>query len=376
MGIFGLVAPMAWAQSAYYVYQAEAVNGSCVYPSSATAGSAPITRLIGDDVLAESAYAGRPVTALSATLYNYAGNFVSFRPLFRFWQANGTISPLSGLPGPGTYYSQGSNVGFRTSILTLAPKAMETVEFAVPAATLSVPATRFWAAIGFDNGSNSAGFADANELNGLGVMPGTPNIGSSGAGFFRSSLATDLLGVSNPAGTFEASNLAIGVGIAGQDFHGTIFLNDVVSPMAQSRSITISAKSGNTTLATKTLTFSGEAVSQRFWITVPAELPSGASNPVRFEVSGQPFLRNTALSSVPVPPSANPASINLGSIALTNGDVDASGEVDAVDIDEVIAAFGQIFPGGANPFADVDCSGEVDAVDIDIVIANFGAVDN
>ena len=62
----------------------------------------------------------------------------------------------------------------------------------------------------------------------------------------------------------------------------------------------------------------------------------------------------------------------LPAIQLTNGDVDGSGEVDAADIDRVIANFG--FVGVSN--SDVDGSTEVDAADIDIVIANFGATDN
>ncbi len=53
------------------------------------------------------------------------------------------------------------------------------------------------------------------------------------------------------------------------------------------------------------------------------------------------------------------------------GDVDGSGEIDAADIDVVIANFGVL--GGP---ADVDVSGEVDAADIDIVISNFGSSDN
>lgn len=59
-------------------------------------------------------------------------------------------------------------------------------------------------------------------------------------------------------------------------------------------------------------------------------------------------------------------------VNLQNGDVDNSGEVDAVDIDLVIAEFGSVT--AVNP--DVDGSNEVDAVDIDIVIANFGGVDD
>ena len=58
---------------------------------------------------------------------------------------------------------------------------------------------------------------------------------------------------------------------------------------------------------------------------------------------------------------------------LVNGDVDESGEVDAADIDAVIAAFGNTNPPPT--LVDVDGSGEVDAADIDLVIANFGATD-
>ena len=57
---------------------------------------------------------------------------------------------------------------------------------------------------------------------------------------------------------------------------------------------------------------------------------------------------------------------------MQNGDVDNSGEVDAVDIDQVIADFGLT----TDINSDVDVSGEVDAVDIDIVIANFGGVND
>ncbi|MCC6686088.1 MAG: hypothetical protein IT205_03745 [Fimbriimonadaceae bacterium] len=64
-------------------------------------------------------------------------------------------------------------------------------------------------------------------------------------------------------------------------------------------------------------------------------------------------------------------------VILQNGDVDASNEVDAADIDEVIAHFGENTGGG--PYfrpADLDGSTEVDATDIDIAIAHFGDVEN
>ncbi|MBL8059099.1 MAG: hypothetical protein JNK63_00110 [Chthonomonas sp.] len=59
--------------------------------------------------------------------------------------------------------------------------------------------------------------------------------------------------------------------------------------------------------------------------------------------------------------------------SLQNGDTNSSGEVDAADIDDVIAAFGSTDPGIPQ---DLNGSAEVDAADIDIVIANFGAVDD
>ncbi|MBL8059350.1 MAG: hypothetical protein JNK63_01395 [Chthonomonas sp.] len=56
-------------------------------------------------------------------------------------------------------------------------------------------------------------------------------------------------------------------------------------------------------------------------------------------------------------------------VNMLNGDVDLSGEVDAADIDLVIANF-----GGSNTQSDVDGTQEVDAADIDLVIAYFGSV--
>lgn len=58
-------------------------------------------------------------------------------------------------------------------------------------------------------------------------------------------------------------------------------------------------------------------------------------------------------------------------VLLPNGDPDQSQEVDATDIDLVIANFGATTT--AATLGDLDGSGEVDAVDIDVCIANFGA---
>ncbi|MBL8059620.1 MAG: hypothetical protein JNK63_02765 [Chthonomonas sp.] len=58
-------------------------------------------------------------------------------------------------------------------------------------------------------------------------------------------------------------------------------------------------------------------------------------------------------------------------LLLSNGDIDLSAEVDAADIDLVIANFGMTNVDGIG--GDADLSNEVDAADIDVVIANFGA---
>lgn len=68
--------------------------------------------------------------------------------------------------------------------------------------------------------------------------------------------------------------------------------------------------------------------------------------------------------------------ITVGLVTMQNGDADGSGEVDAADIDQVIADFGAVrYTSGYNINSDVDGTGEVDAADIDIVIANFGGND-
>ena len=57
-------------------------------------------------------------------------------------------------------------------------------------------------------------------------------------------------------------------------------------------------------------------------------------------------------------------------VLLPNGDSDGSGEVDAADIDNVIAHFGVLTTQAS--LGDVDGTGEVDAADIDVTITNFG----
>lgn len=92
---------------------------------------------------------------------------------------------------------------------------------------------------------------------------------------------------------------------------------------------------------------------------------------LRISARGRTWLRRTVSDLALVQNQSTTANF-----AMPNGDADQSGEVDAVDIDEVIAHFGEVASDpGFHPNSDLDGSLEVDAVDIDVAIANFGAVD-
>lgn len=101
--------------------------------------------------------------------------------------------------------------------------------------------------------------------------------------------------------------------------------------------------------------------------SVPLGLPAGNYD---LYANASPFLRRKASIQL-----AGVGATNVDYV-LQNGDCDDSGEVDAADIDAVIAVFGLTEPDpGYSLSTDVDGSQEVDAADIDIVIANFGGTD-
>jgi len=136
---------------------------------------------------------------------------------------------------------------------------------------------------------------------------------------------------------------------------GTLALQDTVTPMALPRFIEGTILQGSTILGKVQV----EADASNVWWC--ATLPPTVSGPAIIEWDGSSFLKRRQ------PVTLTGASQNFGITPLVNGDVDNSSEVDAVDIDLVIADFGDVSVGNS----DVDVSGEVDAVDIDIVIANF-----
>lgn len=106
-----------------------------------------------------------------------------------------------------------------------------------------------------------------------------------------------------------------------------------------------------------------------FSVAVPVAVPPG---PVNIRLRGDTTLRTL----VPGATLVSNADTFIGTWTLRNGDCDQSTEIDAVDIDLVIANFGDLEgEPGYNAEGDPDGSGEVDALDIDLVIAGFGGLD-
>ncbi|MBL8059092.1 MAG: hypothetical protein JNK63_00075 [Chthonomonas sp.] len=144
---------------------------------------------------------------------------------------------------------------------------------------------------------------------------------------------------------------------------GQVTLADCVA-MTMPRSLSLKVMQGSTTVATSTVI--STAVTDYFSIGIPM----GVTGAAELIIDASPHLRRR------VPITLAGGGLNTGVIVIENGDVDDSGEVDAADIDAVIADFGDIWPNGdGNSSADADNSGEVDAADIDLVISAFGSVD-
>ena len=146
---------------------------------------------------------------------------------------------------------------------------------------------------------------------------------------------------------------------------GTISFNDFVGSQAgRTVSVVVTAVGSSTPL------FSGSATlgaTGGYSISVPG-LAAGSYD---LYVDGTPFLKKKQSLTWTA---SGATAVNA---SLVNGDSDNSGEVDAADIDLVIAAFGALVGNGNYSVSvDVDGSGEVDAADIDVVIANFGELDN
>ena len=161
------------------------------------------------------------------------------------------------------------------------------------------------------------------------------------------------------SGTFCAATWAPGIAST-QVVSGTLNLGDTTSAFAFTRSMSYTVTQGSTTVA------SGSVACNAPTTTMSLNIPTSVTGAVTITFDGSSFLKRVLTANL------TGSNQSIGSVTMQNGDVDGSGEVDAVDIDQVIADFGLT----SNVNSDVDVSGEVDAVDIDIVIANFGGLDN
>lgn len=160
---------------------------------------------------------------------------------------------------------------------------------------------------------------------------------------------------------------ALAFGAEKVNISGTIVLNDTISNFnfGTQRDINYAIKQGTVTV------WSGMVTATTQIHPFSIDIPSDIQGPCIFEWDTGPHLLKKLIVVLPG------YSTGFGTVTMLNGDADQSGEVDAVDIDEVIANFGNVFPNDpGNLNTDVDCSGEVDATDIDIVIACFGNTDD
>ncbi len=162
------------------------------------------------------------------------------------------------------------------------------------------------------------------------------------------------------SGTFSAAAWAPGLFQTPVTVSGTLNLNDTVAAFAANRSITMAVKQGTTTIGSAVVSAAGTTS------TFSVNISPTATGPATLEADGSSFLMRKVIIAL------TGGNVAVGTVGMLNGDVDDSGEVDAADIDLVIADFGSVAVGNT----DVDVSGEVDAADIDIVIANFGGTDD
>jgi len=141
---------------------------------------------------------------------------------------------------------------------------------------------------------------------------------------------------------------------------GNLILGDTAFSGASTRDIAYTVMQGTVTLSSGTVTATASSSAMSILV------PKSATGAAELVLDGSSFLKRKVALTL------TGSSQAIGNATMQNGDVDGTGEVDAADIDQVIAAFGNM---GDN-VEDVDVSDEVDAADIDIVIANFGGMDD
>lgn len=165
---------------------------------------------------------------------------------------------------------------------------------------------------------------------------------------------TNILGLRSP-------DAIVTITLPATNISGNLFLQDTLFGSSFMRNIAGAVKQGTDTIGSFAVTGINSPTAS-FSVSIPGSYTGAAT----LEMDGSSFLKRKVAIVL------NNGTMNIGTINLVNGDVDHSGEVDAVDVDQVILEFGSL----VDTDADVDVTGEVDAADIDVVIANFGQEDN
>lgn len=370
---------IASAQTIFWVHEALPYTAAPFFaPAGSTAG---ITKLAMDDINIPVWCAAQPAIAFEFAYTNGNAVDLSCRPRFRFWNQDGTGVGPTGVSNPGTYIASGA--GYSFSPITVAAGGLAYYFTNIAATQLWDPVSgKLWMGQTFDNATSGTGTsaisstATSSDLNNFGINRGfNASISTSTNVVYLTTAPGSFFLTNNPAGaqqqfatTTTTSDLAFGLGIAGQTVACSLNLQDTTFGAPLTRAMTYVIKNGSNIIQSGyqyNATTSTTAVS--------FDIPAFINTPCTIEFDGSSFLKKTVTFT---PPGVADSLSGIPDFNMVNGDVDASGEVDAVDIDAVIADFGSVYPGGTTPDADVDVSGEVDAVDIDIVIANFGAIDN
>lgn len=183
---FALLATAASAQ--ILIYDNTTTSTGYYYPNggAATIGGDTITSLVADDITPALGYAGQTISKIGFGVVNGNTAGVTFRPLLRMWNADGSGG------GPGTLIN-----GWDFNPVTIAAESGQGFNF-TPSG-LTVPSGTFWLGMTFDDNTGGTGITAA-QLNGLGMeLFNPPTIGTSQDAFFQTSAAGSFLG-NNPTG--------------------------------------------------------------------------------------------------------------------------------------------------------------------------------
>lgn len=201
----------------------------------------------------------------------------------------------------------------------------------------------------------SRGFNDATPFSSLNILGELGIYDFSNMGSYQFTIGR----FGNPGAEFVYQSTEFSLVQSNINLTGNLVLQDT-GVFAANRTIGYHVVQGTENLGSGTVV----AGSSSTTFTIP--VPASATGSATIVWDGSSFLRrNTDIT-------LTGSNVAVGSASLQNGDTNNSGEVDAGDIDAIIAAFGDQTVGDT----DLDVSGEVDAADIDIAIANFGGQDD